>query len=61
MQGKGMPHQAGIYDSYMPQGKTRESLKSMLELIAVRSEWRGLGYSNRINVYCVDEPAIVPE
>lgn len=56
-----MPHQAGIYDPYMPQGKTRESLKSMLELIAVRSEWRGLGYSNRINVYCVDEPAIVPE
>lgn len=45
----------------MPAGKTEGSLKSVLELIAVRSEWWVLGYSNRINVYCVDEPAIVPE
>lgn len=45
----------------MPAGKEQESLKSMLELIAVRAEWTGLGYSNRINVYCVDEPPIVPE
>lgn len=45
----------------MPAGEKQESLKSMLELIAVRAEWRGLADSNRINVYCVDEPAIVPE
>lgn len=56
-----MPHPASICVPRMPAGKRQESLKSMLELIAVRAEWRDLGYSNRINVYCVDELAIVPE
>ena len=44
---------------HMPAGKRQESLKSMPELIAGGA--KSLGYSNRINVYCVDEPAIVPE
>lgn len=35
---KGLPHPAHICDPRMAAGKTQESLKSMLELIAVRSE-----------------------
>lgn len=38
MWGKGLPHPASICDPRMPAGKTEESLKSMIELIAVRTE-----------------------